>query len=247
MKLSDIIIPGDKIDIKMSREQHAEENGGQIANVFQSSVCDYLSDMELEITMPTQGGRTVLFQLGARCEFVFYTRRGMYSCSGSVTNRYRQDNLFLLAVRIEGIPRKFQRREFFRVDYLADVQYYEISEEVALLPTTEQLFARVQELDYRDEVKRATMRDISGGGVKFTSSVPLESGAYVLLMVRLTNDCMDETFYLVCQIVGSDKHPSLEDTYCSRGKFLFKDLKDREKIVKFVFEEERRIRRRENE
>ena len=64
-------------------------------------------------------------------------------------------------------------------------------------------------------------------------------------MIRLTNDRMDETFYLVCQIVGCERHPSLDNTFSCRAKFIFKDLKDREKIVKFVFEEERRIRRKE--
>ena len=68
---------------------------------------------------------------------------------------------------------------------------------------------------------------------------------FILLMIRLTNDRMDETFYLVCQIVGCERHPSLDNTFSCRAKFIFKDLKDREKIVKFVFEEERRIRRKE--
>lgn len=245
MKLSDIIIPGDKIDIKLSREQHIEENGGQMANVFQSSVSDYLSDTELEIDMPTQGGRIVLFQIGAKCEFVFYTRRGMYTCSGSVKSRYRRDNLYLLSVRIESVPRKFQRREYFRVNYLTDLQYYEISEQIALLPTTEQIFAEVQALDYKEAVNRGGLRDISGGGARFNSPKQHYSGDYVLLMIRLTNERMDETFYLVCQIIASEKHPTLEDTYSNRGKFIFKNLKDREKIVRFVFEEERKIRRKE--
>lgn len=245
MKLSDIIIPGDKIDIKLTHEQNVEENGGQMANVFQSSVCDYISDMGLEISMPTQGGRMILFQLNARCEFVFYTHRGMYNASGLVKKRYRRDNLYLLEVQIEAPPRKYQRREYFRVDYLADIQFYEINEQIASLPTTEQLFAEVQTLDYRESVKRGVLQDISGGGARFTSSERLSGGDFVLLMVRLTNDRMDETFYLVCQIISSEKHPTLEDTYSNRGKFIYKDLKDREKIVKFVFEEERRIRRKE--
>jgi hypothetical protein len=35
------------------------------------------------------------------------------------------------------------------------------------------------------------------------------------------------------------------EKFIHRGKFMFKDLKDRETIVRYVFEEERRIRRKE--
>ena len=45
------------------------------------------------------------------------------------------------------------------------------------------------------------------------------------------------------QIVAIQKEDS--DRYSCRAKFIFKDLKDREKIVRFVFEEERKIRRKE--
>lgn len=85
--------------------------------------------------------------------------------------------------------------------------------------------------------------DISGGGVRFTGDTPLEPGQFVLLTFRLVNENTDECFYLVSQIVAIQKEDS--DRYSCRAKFIFKDLKDREKIVRFVFEEERKIRRKE--
>ena len=79
MKLSDVITPGDKIDIKMLHEANQEDNGGKIAKIYQSAVSDIFSDQELEISMPTSGGRMVLFQLERECSIVFYTKGGMYS------------------------------------------------------------------------------------------------------------------------------------------------------------------------
>ena len=55
MKLSDVITPGDKIDIKMLHEANQEDNGGEIAKIYQSAVSDIFSDQELEISMPTSG------------------------------------------------------------------------------------------------------------------------------------------------------------------------------------------------
>ena len=55
MKLSDVITPGDKIDIKMLHEANQEDNGGEIAKIYQSAVSDIFSDQELEISMWKNG------------------------------------------------------------------------------------------------------------------------------------------------------------------------------------------------
>ena len=113
MDFSNIILPGDKIDIRLIHQMNVEENGGQKANVYQSNVCEFLSDHEMEILMPMQGSRMVLLQTGAECQFVFYTRRGLYSCDIIVRERYRKDNLYLLRVLFKKQPARFQRREIF--------------------------------------------------------------------------------------------------------------------------------------
>lgn len=243
MNLSNIIIPGDKIDIRLLHQMNAEENGGQKAKVYQSSVCEIISEQEIEILMPMQGSRMVLLQIGAECQFVFYTRRGLYSCDAIVRERYRKDNLYLLRILIRTLPKRFQRREFFRINFVTEMQVLEITEEVAALKTTEQLFVESQDVKYIDQKKKAMIRDISGGGVRFTGEAAFEPGQYVLLTFRLVNENTDECFYLVSQIVATQKEDT--DRYSCRAKFIFKDLKDREKIVRFVFEEERRIRRKE--
>lgn len=245
MRLDEIITPGDKIDIKLTHRVNAEENGGETAQVYKSSVADYLSDTDLEILMPTKEGRVMLFQVGAEMEFTFFTRHGMYNARGIVTKRYRTDNLFLLAVRIRTELTKFQRREFFRIDCMIDMEYYKINEEVAKLPTTAMLYAELLDMQYIGTSIKATIQDISGGGVRFSSAEQLNPGDYTILVIRLTNDRMDETFYLVSQIMAGEPHPRVKDLYTNRAKFIFKDLKDREKIVRFVYEEERRIRKKE--
>ena len=123
MKLSDVITPGDKIDIKMLHEANQEDNGGEIAKIYQSAVSDIFSDQELEISMPTSGGRMVLFQLERECSIVFYTKGGMYNCTAVVKKRYRKENLYLLRIVITSGLQKFQRREFFRIPYTTPLKY----------------------------------------------------------------------------------------------------------------------------
>lgn len=245
MRIKDVITPGDKIDIKLTHKVNQEENGGETAQVYQSSVSDYLSDTELEILMPTKEGRVMLFQIGAELEFTFFTRHGMYNARGIVSKRYRTDNLFLLAVVIRSELSKFQRREFFRIDCMIEIEYYKIREEVAELPTTAMLFAELLDVQYIGTSIKAMMHDISGGGLRFSCEDKLTEGEFLLFVIRLTNDRMDETFYLVGQVIAADPNPQRKDLYISRAKFIFKDLKDREKIVRFVYDEERRIRKKE--
>ncbi len=245
MKLSDVITPGDKIDIKMLHEANQEDNGGEIAKIYQSAVSDIFSDQELEISMPTSGGRMVLFQLERECSIVFYTKGGMYNCTAVVKKRYRKENLYLLRIVITSGLQKFQRREFFRIPYTTPLKFYEISEQTAQLQTTEELFAEIQKSEYMDQVREGTTQNISGGGIRFVTGQSIKQNQNILLVIRLTNEYSDETFYLPGQVIATEKHPAIEEMYIHRVKFLFRDLRDREKIVRFVFEEERRIRRKE--
>ena len=203
MILSEITSPGDKIDIRLMHQVKIEDNGGEMAQVYKSSICDYLADNLLEVSMPTAEGRMVLFQVGAECQMVIYSKRGMYQCIAVVQKRYKKDNLYLLSVEIMSEPKRFQRREFFRVNLLTEVQYYIVPKEVAALPTTEELFLEIEKPEYIDQMKRGMVKDISGGGMLFSSDEQLQMGNYILLNFRLSSENMDESFYLVSQCVSS--------------------------------------------
>lgn len=247
IRLSGIVTPGDKIDMWLTRERRAQENGGDTAPVCRSSVCDIVSETELEISMPTKNGRVVMLQDGVRCEFLFYANRGMYGCEGVVKRRCKQDNICLILVEITSNPVKHQRREFFRVSCLTDIKYYEISEETAMLPSVEQLYEKMRDTCFLGEAKRGTLCDISGGGARFSSSVSHEKNCYLLLVMHLANERVDDIFYLVCQVMNDGECIDQgNNIYSNRVKFMYKDLRDREKIVRFVFEEDRRIRRKDS-
>lgn len=246
MKLSEIVDPGDKIDIQLTYQLEQSRMGNPVeVKLYKSSVFDYVSDTEIEITMPSEAGKVVLFQNGLRLRMLFYTRRGLYECFSIVKNRCKKENILSLIIEIKTPPQKFQRREFFRIECSIDMQYYVIDESVALLETTEALFAEIQNVDYIGQEKKTYIQDISGGGIRFISDEQFAKDSYLLAVIRLTNDKIDNTFYLVCKIISSNKIEHLQDKYTNRAKFNFKDIKDRETIVRYVFEEERRIRRKE--
>lgn len=236
--VSNFIKPGDKIDINF-----LHQNNGKI---YKSSVFDFIDDNELEITMPTDEGRMVMFHTGIECQFYFYTSRGLYTCEAVITDRYRRDNFYLLSIKIKSTLKKFQRREFFRLECLVDFAYYKISNEVAELETTEDLFEEIANPDYIEHKKLARTRDLSGGGCRFTVTEPLEIGEKLLCVIRLTNDKVDHMFYLVSEVIACVQEEKVQDRWTARIKWIFKNIKDRDLIIRYVFEEDRKNRKKES-
>ena len=64
------------------------------------------------------------------------------------------------------------------------------------MQTTEELFTEIQKPEYIDQVREGTIQNISGGGIRFVSGQWIKQNQNILLVIRLTNEYSDETFYL---------------------------------------------------
>lgn len=236
--IADFVKPGDKIDIS-----YLHQNNGKI---YKSGVFDFLSDYEIELTMPTDEGKMVMFHLGFECQFYFYTSKGLYTCEAVITNRYKRDNFFLLSARIKTPLKKFQRREYYRLECDIDFAYYKIPNEVANLETTEEIFEVIADPSYIELKQLARTRDLSGGGLRFTAIEQLNAGEKVLTVIRMANDKLDHTFYLVTEIIACEPVEKAPGLWLARGRFDFKNAKEQDLIIRFVFEEDRMKRKKES-
>ena len=66
MNFSDVIKMGDKIDIHLSEKDMWENHEGIAQKLYKSSVYDVISDEAVQITMPMDGTRIILFDAGMR-------------------------------------------------------------------------------------------------------------------------------------------------------------------------------------
>lgn len=233
----EFIKPGDKIDIHYLHQSNSKP--------LKSSVYDILNDTELEIVMPTLGGKMILFQVGIACQYYFYTDKGVYTCEAVVKERKRKGNFYVLQLKITSNLKKFQRRDFFRFQCLIDFSYYKISKEVALLETTEELLQEIEKSEYCNEKKLACTRDLSGGGIRFNAYESIEVGTKLLNEIHLSNDKIDHTFYLVSEVIHCEPMEQDKDKWVIRAKWYFKNKKERDMMVRFVFEEDRKKRKKE--
>ena len=78
MSIEQIAAIGDKIDIQLVQQLEQVERGESTAPIrtYKSSLFDSFNEKEIEIAMPTENGRMVLFQIGFRCRLLSYTKRG---------------------------------------------------------------------------------------------------------------------------------------------------------------------------
>lgn len=241
-----LILPGDKMDIYMP------DSPNSAGMVYKSSISDVLQDNIWEMTMPVQGGRIVLFQVGMKFDFVLYTKgKSIFKGSAIVRRRYRKDSLFFLAIELISNLEKVQRRQFFRLPCTLDMDFCRLSHD-ADEPFDEtkfcnDIYSKITPSYTLKDAVHSVILDISGGGIRFSNDIPLETGSYILTGFKLTLGGKVRDFILIGQVVDCTPVVEQSGRYFIRTKFIFDNIAKRELIVRYVFEEERRIRRREME
>ena len=223
MEYTSLIFPGDKIDIFASG---LSDN----STSYKSSFSDKLTDSMWEITMPVDSGRVVLFQLGTQFDFIIYTQnKTILKSSAIVRQRF-------LAIELINNLEKIQRRQFFRLPCTIDMDFYEVrydDKAESELEFCKKMYKNHAINSKNMNTVKSVILDISGGGIRFSLSTPLEEGTYFMAQFSLALEECTQQFNIVCKVIN-----------CTQS---FDRMTEREKIVRFVFEEERRIRRREME
>ena len=246
MAVTDLIKPGDKIDIRLLQQVENEERTGDIIKVYKSQVLDINKRGNVEIAMPTEGSKLLLLPLNVRFEFVFYSGGFLYKSIGQVVERFKRDNIYTLEVELKTRLEKFQRREFYRYECSVDFKFFELTEKQAELETVEEIYAELREDHFLDKIKNGTIVDISGGGIRFNSDTELKSRDHILAVVHLANEKMNREFNLVGSVISCEKRTQVQEKkYVSRVKFMIKDDKIREDIIRYIFEEERLTRQKD--
>ena len=251
--VSDVIAIGNKVDIRQVSQIENARNTGELPHIYRSQLLDFLENGELELAMPTEGGRIRLLMLGIRYEFVFYTKNGLYRAYGQVRERYKTDNQYMLRVVLNTQLNKYQRREYFRLSYAMEISFCVIDEKLVRLSGEELLFftskmfsgeefekALQEEMVDRPRQK-AYVKDLSGGGVRFVSDEKLLENSYILMDLVLKEKEISSKYSIIGHVIDSEK---LEENalarYDNRVEFILRDSKVREDIIRFIFIEERK-------
>lgn len=247
MTIADVIRPGDKIDMSFEQEASRAHETHELPRIFKSQVLDIKENGNIEISMPSEAGKLILLPLGVRYEMVFFCKSGLYRAVGQVKERYKQDNVYMLEMEFRSQIEKHQRREFFRYPFLLNISYYTITKEEAEMESGEVIFMHLQDgaESHVGRENEGQVVDISGGGIRFIVENKLELDQNILFEIHLKNEVIDKYYYIVGVVISCVVTEHLHDgRFEARARFLIQNDAIREEIIRFIFEEERRMRNR---
>ena len=259
--LSEIIHPGDKFDIEILKK--IEKNAKK--TTYSSQIYDIIDKDKIVAMLPIYRGLIVPLPINAKYELVIYANTALYKCNAILKERYKEDNMHVMILEICSELKKYQRREYYRLTYSLDLTYYVLGDDLdialdkmdeilEILPVEElqdtdetevtvdkHIVSEVKSSENHGSVQGITI-DISGGGMRFVSKKRTDIGQYILLEFAVMVDGKKVEYSQLSKVIYTREVPTKANTYEHRVQFERITIPERELLIKFIFEQERRYR-----
>lgn len=239
--LSTYIIPGNKVEIQaVDRVKYTDEQESR--RVYQTTVYDIISEERFELYMPMEKTKLILLSVDAEYDLYFYTASGLFQCFAKVVDRYKSENKYILLMELTSNLRKFQRREYYRLSCALEMNARSLEKE-----EIESLEKDAKYLVPGLPLKRSIIADISGGGVRFIGDYEYQTDSLICCKYHLVIDGKDKEYTLVAKVISVRELEDRPGTFEHRAQYININTSEREEIIRFIFEEERKARKREKE
>lgn len=246
----DIATIGDRLELKRLNFDNTTSGRGK---VYVSQLLDFINNDMAIIATPIEKGHIVPLSAGEKYTVSFFNSKGPYQCNAIILDRYKIKHIYVLKVQFISEIEKNQRRQYFRLSCIVDMLYHVISKEEIILEN------KISNTTYIDDIEKdkdfenlevlkkmwyaGTITDLSGGGARFVSNRIHELGENVILSVNF--NIKAENKKISSKIIDSTKMLNRAGFYEHRVQFTDIKREDREAIIKFIFAEDRRQRKRE--
>lgn len=238
--LDKYIIPGQRIELQaVNRVKIAE--GETHGKTYSSRVYDIIGEDRMEILMPMENTKLILLPVDGEYEVFFYTDGGLYECVARIIDRYKSNNVYILVLELITNLRKHQRREYYRFSCALDMNTRHLAEE-EIVATEKNEHYLVPGLP----LKRSVIVDISGGGLRFVSDYPYEKDSLVYCKYQLFHKDIQKEYEVVCQVLSVKEIENRPGEYEHRVRYVNLDNGTREEIIQYIFESERKNRKRDS-
>lgn len=237
--LSKLIRIGTKLDLQSIHQVKDDEKENKI---YKSEVYDIISEERLEVTMPMEQTKLILLPVDGEYDMTFYALNGtVYQCLGRVIDRYKSNNVYILVFELITNLRKYQRREYYRYSCALEMCARTLEEEeIKAVEAKEHYY-----LSPGLPLKRSVIVDISGGGLRFMSNQRYEPGSMIYCTYHLILKGVPKNYEIVGKILSVKPVDSKPGVYEHRVQYVNLPINDREEIIKYIFEEERKVRNKE--
>lgn len=204
-----------------------------------------------KISMPIVNKMIVPLEIGDIYRIIIYTSNGLYQCMSRIEKRYKEGSLYMLDIQLMGKLEKYQRRQYFRLLCNFNVGHRIESEQETLLKELliKNKFESKEERKLcQDELdslvftwNTGTVIDISGGGIRFNSSYEYKPDDLVIIKIPIAVDIDGNIREITTRVIHAVKKINGPvAVYDIRGEFVNIDNRIREKLVRYIFEEQRK-------
>lgn len=249
--VKDIVLIGDKIHIRP-----LDRSGKPIQNLhpFVSQLTEYGIDGTIDIAAPIVNNQVIRLRKGIDYLLYFYSDKGLYQSRAEVIDNVKDNNIIITRVRLTSDLEKIQRRQFYRLELIHDIEYRIVTIEEEILnkklshkdATDDEIVEyknRLSELDRNWE--KVSITDLSGGGTRFNTNKIYNPGDKIIIRMDFIAGGTYRKLDINGVILSSTKLFNNPGAIEYRIEFKDFDKKDREDLIKYIFEEERRRRNKE--
>lgn len=239
--LTDLVLPGQKIELQTV--ERAILGGASDKKSYISKVYDVLDDEQFEILMPMDKTKLILLPIDGEYDICFYTKQGLYQCDVRIIDRYKSNNVYILLCQQMTNLRKHQRREYYRFSCILDMQNRMLCEdEIKAIEDNRIFFQSGLALN------NSSVVDISGGGIRFvTNGYQYEVGDEIYLTYKLPIGGHEKQYEISGKILAVRALDNKPNAFEHRLQYINLEKTDREEIIRYIFEEERKKRQRKND
>ena len=209
---------------------------------YVTKLYEIVTDDTMEVLMPMEQGKLILLSVDQEFDCVFYGQNSLYQCVVRISDRYKSNNVYILLLEIVSNLRKYQRREYYRFSCVLEMgsrnlekdELEVLEEKPNALPIPEKAIP----------MKNSVIVDISGGGLRFISSEKYDPESFIYCSYNLIINGEKKKYEVVGKVLASKELENRRGTYEHRVQYYNMDSKTREEIIKYIFEEERKSRRK---
>lgn len=229
---------GDKLELEKI-ETRLSVNPDKKPDKYISQILDEAPNDRMYAAMPMRSGTVVPLNLGQRFKATFYTNTGLICCEIAVTGRYRKGGFFLTEIELVTPLEKVQRRQFFRLECRKPIKYRIVEgEEFEKVRAGEKYCVDDRGLVWKD----AIMIDLSGGGIRFVSAYQEKKDSFVEVQFDIEYNEQVEVIYTYAELLRSERNINNNSIFDQRIMFWKIENREREKIIQYIFGEQRKRR-----
>lgn len=208
-----------------------------------------------KISMPIENKVIVPLEIGDIYRIIIYTSNGLFQCMAKILKRYKEGSIYVLDIQLIGKLEKHQRRQYYRLMCELEIEHRaETTKEIELhekikkniFEDGEEKEKCIEEYNTLEfEWLSGDVVDISGGGIRFKSNEDYSPESIIIIRTPIVRDCEDTIIPLRARVIRSSKdYAGAYARFDIRAEFVNLDNNVREKLVRYIFDEQRRRMKR---